>query len=141
MKYPYSTQVFQFMSMNGGHTFSYSAWRRDINCISRWESFGNIIKHFSSSFQLSYTIRRYRICSHYFNDFRVKIKNRIHSLFVFVCCITSYVKRLQQNIACPNQNIDKYLEKLQFWPCDAGTLRSQKICNFGILFEVKIDQP
>ena len=26
--------------------FSYSAWCRDINCISRWESFGNIINHF-----------------------------------------------------------------------------------------------
>ena len=63
----------------------------------------------------------------------------LHSLFVFVCCITSYVKRLQQNIPCPNQNIDKNLEKLQFWPRDAGTLRSQKICNSGILFEFKIE--
>jgi hypothetical protein len=53
--------------------FSYSAWRRDINCISRWESFGNIIKHFFSSFLLSYTIRRYHICSHYFNDFLKKL--------------------------------------------------------------------
>ena len=57
----------------------------------------------------------------------------LHSLFVFVCCITSYVKRLQQNIP------DKNLEKLQFWPRDAGTLRSQKICNSGILFDFKIE--
>ena len=57
--------------------FSYSAWRRDINWISRWESFGNIIKHFFYSFLLSYTISRYYICSHYFNDFRKMIKNRI----------------------------------------------------------------
>ena len=57
--------------------FSYSAWRRDINCISRWESFGNISNHFSSSFLPSYTIRRYHICSHYFIDFRKMIKNRI----------------------------------------------------------------
>ena len=63
----------------------------------------------------------------------------LHSLFVFVCCITSYVKRLQKCLPCPNQNIDKNLEKLQFWPRDAGTLRSQKICNIGILFESKIE--
>ena len=63
----------------------------------------------------------------------------LHSFFVFVCCIKSYVKRLQQNIPCPNQNIDKNLEKLQFWPRDAGTLRSQKILNSGILFEIKIE--
>ena len=34
-------------------------------------------KAFFSSFLPSYTIRRYHICSHYFNDFRKMIKNRI----------------------------------------------------------------
>ena len=57
--------------------FPYSAWCRDINYISRYKSFGNNIQHFSSSFLPSYTIRRYHICSHYFNDFRKIIQTRI----------------------------------------------------------------
>ena len=62
-----------------------------------------------------------------------------HSFFVFVCCVKSYVMRSQQNVSCPNQNLDKNLEKLQFWPREAGTLKSQKILNSCILFEIKID--
>ena len=78
--------------------FSYSAWCRDINCISRWESFGNIIKHFSSSFLQSSTIRWYYVCSQYFNDLRKIIKNSIKESRV-----------TPGHYSCPLKNINLFI--------------------------------
>ena len=65
--------------------------------------------------------------------------NYIVFFFVFVCCITSYVKRLHQNIPCPNQKIAKNLEKLQFFPRDAGILRSKNFFNSGISLNLRLN--
>ena len=59
---------------------------------------------------------------------------------IFLLTIHIYIVITDFNkIKCPNQNVDKNLDKQQFRPRDAGTLKSQKILNGGILFENNID--
>ena len=101
--------------------------------------------------KLTHTRQHFKVSSvkKYISTFSNKIDNSSHkaeenvtiSVFSYclasyplsnrflVClfCIQSYVRRLKQNIPCSNQNMDKKLEKLHFWPRDAGTLTSQKI--------------
>ena len=85
MKYPYSTYVFQLLSMNGGETLDFSGFQYTfVLCVMPGHYLHIMMgilwkycKAFFSGSLPSYTIRRYHICSHYFNDFRKIIKNRI----------------------------------------------------------------
>ena len=91
------------MSVNGGqyqelYYFQYkssSASRRDIICLSWWESFKNILNIFSSSSLPWYTIRGNQKCYYHHYYFPFFFQNLMK-----VCCVTP------GHYGCPFRNIN-----------------------------------